>query len=189
MPLKTHYDVLKVTQDAPDEVIAAAYKALARIYHPDKTGADPVAAEIMQNINVSYKILSDPHKRAEHDLWLTQQERRSDRGSAQNRRAAPTAQSADRQAKADKTRAEATKWTSWAEKTAQDAKEAQARADKALVDLTKAKPEDRTKWEAWVAKTVQEAKVAKEKADQAAAKSADAVAAALEAVAEATSGK
>jgi DnaJ-class molecular chaperone len=50
--LRTHYDNLKVSRDAPDFVIRAAYKTLTQKYHPDKNpSAD--AARIMQLINRS----------------------------------------------------------------------------------------------------------------------------------------
>jgi hypothetical protein len=71
--LRTHYDNLKVSRDAPDFVIRAAYKTLTQKYHPDKNpSAD--AARIMQLINRSYGVLSDPDLRAEHDAWIRSQE-------------------------------------------------------------------------------------------------------------------
>jgi hypothetical protein len=185
----THYETLKVTQDAPIEVIAAAYKALARLYHPDKNSTTE-AIVIMQNINMAYKVLSDPLKRSEHDLWIKTHERRVDPPPiTSGQRRASAVPSADLKVKADKAATEATKWTGWADKVALDAKEAQARADKAVVDLTRAKPADRAKWEVWVAKTAQEAKEAKEKADKANAQAAKAVADALEAAAQVQSKK
>jgi DnaJ-class molecular chaperone len=184
----THYDTLKVTQDAPIEVISAAYKALARIYHPDRNGSDPQAMVTMQNLNMAYKILSDPLKRSEHDLWIQSQQRLAESSSSdKGQRKAPAASggNSDLQVKADKAAAEAAKWTAWADKSAQEAKEAKGRLDKALSDLAKAKAADRPKWEAWVSRTEQEAREAKEKADKAAQQSAKAVADALEASAQA----
>ena len=71
--LRTHYDNLKVSRDAPDFVIRAAYKTLTQKYHPDKNpSAD--AARIMQLINRSYAVLSDPELRTEHDAWIRAQE-------------------------------------------------------------------------------------------------------------------
>ena len=173
-----------MTQDAPLEVIAAAYKALARIYHPDKNNSAE-AILIMQNINAAYKVLSDPLKRSEHDLWIRSQERRSERSSSdKSHRRASTAAPQDLKAKADKATAEASKWSAWADKTAQEFKEATGRVDKAMADLAKAKPEDRAKWEAWVKRTEQEAKEAKDRYDKAAQQAAKAVAEALEAGAQ-----
>jgi curved DNA-binding protein CbpA len=70
---RTHYDNLKVSPDAPIEVIQAAYRSLARKYHPDTNGADPKSEAIMKVINASYEVLSDPVKRAKHDEWIASQ--------------------------------------------------------------------------------------------------------------------
>ncbi len=74
MRIHSHYDNLKVSRDAPQEVIRAAYKSLAQKYHPDRND-DPQAPRILQIINAAYDVLSDPAKRAEHDSWLASQER------------------------------------------------------------------------------------------------------------------
>lgn len=55
---KTHYDVLSVARDAPQEVVRAAYKALSQKWHPDKNPSAE-AAEVMRAINVAYAVLSD----------------------------------------------------------------------------------------------------------------------------------
>jgi DnaJ-class molecular chaperone len=177
-----HYNTLKVTQDAPIEVINAAYKALALLYHPDRNIGNADAVVKMQEINVAFKVLSGSEQRAEYDAWLGTRERRANRSSSDksHRRAPDPAESGDLKAQAEKAMAESKKWTLWAEKSAQDAKEAQARLDKAHADFAKAKEADRPKWEAWVAKMVQEAKEAKDKSDKAAAQSAKALADALE---------
>lgn len=75
--LRTHYDNLKVSCDAPDFVIRAAYKTLSQRYHPDKNPS-PDAARIMQLLNRSYGVLSDPELRAEHDAWIRTQEAKTD---------------------------------------------------------------------------------------------------------------
>lgn len=174
MKINTHYDTLKVTPDAPEEVITAAYKALARIYHPDKNGSSPEAMAKMQALNIAYGVLSDTHKRAEHDLWIRRQEQAGNTSASQ----APQASGSAKE-RADKASAEAAKWTAWAEATSREAKEAQKRLDKALADLAKSRAEDRAKWEAWVTKMEQEAKEARDKADKAAQQSAKVVAEAM----------
>jgi DnaJ-class molecular chaperone len=70
---RTHYDNLKVSHDAPIEVIQAAYRSLARKYHPDKTGSTPEGNATMKILNASYEVLSDPVKRAQHDRWIADQ--------------------------------------------------------------------------------------------------------------------
>lgn len=72
---RTHYDNLKVTRNAPDSVIRAAYKALMQQYHPDKyDGAEVQALRITKIINDAYEILIEPVRRAEHDKWIDEQE-------------------------------------------------------------------------------------------------------------------
>ena len=70
---RTHYDNLKVSRDAPIEVIQAAYRSLARKYHPDRNASSPKNEAIMKVINASYEVLSDPVKRAKHDQWIAEQ--------------------------------------------------------------------------------------------------------------------
>lgn len=72
---KSHYDNLKVSRDAPLEVIRAAYRTLAQRYHPDRNSNSPDAERIMGLINKAYEVLSNPAKRCEHDAWLQSVER------------------------------------------------------------------------------------------------------------------
>jgi hypothetical protein len=72
--IHTHYDNLKVSRMAPQEVIRAAYKALSQKYHPDKNPGDEKAARIMAILNSAYGTLSDPLRRKEHDEWIAAEE-------------------------------------------------------------------------------------------------------------------
>lgn len=69
--METLYDTLKVSEDAPMEVIRAAYKTLASKYHPDKNPGDADAAAMMQKLNRAYEVLGDPEQRAQYDesIW------------------------------------------------------------------------------------------------------------------------
>ena len=60
------YSTLQVDRHAEPEVIAAAYRSLARKYHPDKT-ASAASTKRMQEINAAYEILKDPVKRRRYD--------------------------------------------------------------------------------------------------------------------------
>ena len=64
------YKTLQVDPEAEDEVIAAAYRRLARKYHPD-TASDPAAAasasERMRALNAAWELIGDPVRRAEFD--------------------------------------------------------------------------------------------------------------------------
>jgi Zn finger protein HypA/HybF involved in hydrogenase expression len=65
------YKILKISRDAPDEVIRAAYKVLASKYHPDKNPGDEASARMMQHVNDAYALLSDPIRRSEYDRKST----------------------------------------------------------------------------------------------------------------------
>jgi hypothetical protein len=84
----THYDNLKVSRDAPIEVIRAAYKSLAAKFHPDLNSGSAKAAQIMRIINASYKVLADPNDRSEHDRWIERVE--SERADPSPRPQAPS---------------------------------------------------------------------------------------------------
>lgn len=60
------YSVLQVLPTADQEVINAAFKALALKYHPDHD-ATRRAADKMAELNRAYAILRDPSARAAHD--------------------------------------------------------------------------------------------------------------------------
>jgi DnaJ-domain-containing protein 1 len=63
-----HYATLGLCQTADSVVIKAAYRALAKIYHPDRCdGSAEGANRKMAAINDAYAILGDPESRAEYD--------------------------------------------------------------------------------------------------------------------------
>ncbi len=64
---RDYYEILNVPRDASLEEIKAAYRRLAREYHPDVRKDDPHAEERFKEINEAYQVLSDPQKRAEYD--------------------------------------------------------------------------------------------------------------------------
>lgn len=76
--IHTHYDNLKVTRNAPPEVIRAAYKSLSQKFHPDRN-PDKEATRTFQIIKSAYEVLSDPKKRREHDEWIALAEARQNR--------------------------------------------------------------------------------------------------------------
>lgn len=60
------YKTLQVDPEAEDEVIAAAYRRLARKYHPDlATGAE--SAQRMAALNLAWEQIGDPGRRAAFD--------------------------------------------------------------------------------------------------------------------------
>ena len=74
-PLPTYYDVLQVERDATPERVRAAYRKLAQKVHPDKMPGNVNAGRAMSALNAAYEVLSDAHRRAEHDLWIRRAER------------------------------------------------------------------------------------------------------------------
>jgi len=84
--IRTHYDNLKVTRDAPISVIRAAYKALCQTFHPDKfQGSNEEAERIIKLVNASYAVLIDPVKRNAHNAWIREQEANAGRQSKSTR--------------------------------------------------------------------------------------------------------
>lgn len=72
--MDNHYATLNIAMDAPDAVVRAAWRALTSQYHPDRRG--PGSALRMQQVNLAYRVLSDPRQRAGHDAQLRRQRRR-----------------------------------------------------------------------------------------------------------------
>ena len=63
------YKVLQVDPEAEPDVIEAAYKRLARKYHPD-LNKSPDANQRMKDINIAYEVLGDQERRLEyHEEW------------------------------------------------------------------------------------------------------------------------
>lgn len=71
-----YYNYLQVSEQAEQEVIEAAYKRLARKYHPDNDFSTE-SEERMKLINQAYDVLSDAAKRKEYDRWLLAQRKSS----------------------------------------------------------------------------------------------------------------
>jgi DnaJ-class molecular chaperone len=70
---KTLYQVLGLDPSAEEVVVRAAFKALAQKYHPDKLKPGSVqGANLMVDINLSYKILSNPISRKKYDQALNE---------------------------------------------------------------------------------------------------------------------
>lgn len=61
---KNPYTVLGVSENATDDEIRAAYRRLAKQYHPDLNPNDPSAASKMNDVNVAYDQIKTAEKRA-----------------------------------------------------------------------------------------------------------------------------
>ncbi len=65
--MTTLYDILGVPRSADQEHIAAAFRNLAKLHHPDAANGN---AEIFKVINDAYSVLKDPYKRGAYDYQL-----------------------------------------------------------------------------------------------------------------------
>ena len=61
------YDTLGVPKDAPEKEIRAAYRKLARKFHPDVNPGNKDGAERFKKINEAYEVLSDVKTRKDFD--------------------------------------------------------------------------------------------------------------------------
>ncbi|MFA6665389.1 MAG: DnaJ C-terminal domain-containing protein [Armatimonadota bacterium] len=71
MKYKDYYAILGVKKDAADKEIKAAYRKLARKYHPDVNPGNREAEEKFKEISEAYEVLSDKDKRARYDSFGT----------------------------------------------------------------------------------------------------------------------
>ncbi len=68
MSSRDYYDILGVGRNASEDEIKAAFRKLARQYHPD-VNKEAGAEEKFKEINEAYGVLSDPEKRARYDRF------------------------------------------------------------------------------------------------------------------------
>ena len=61
-----YYELLQITPSATFTEVQKAYRALAKLYHPDRNPA-PDAGLAMAAINEAYSVLSDPARRRDYD--------------------------------------------------------------------------------------------------------------------------
>jgi curved DNA-binding protein len=66
MEFKDYYKILGVEPDADDKAIKAAYRKLARKYHPDVSAEENAEAQFKE-VSEAYEVLKDKEKRAEYD--------------------------------------------------------------------------------------------------------------------------
>lgn len=70
--MKTHYQILKVSADAPQELIAESAKALLLLLQPRQNASEAAQQEYLEAAR-AYKVLSDPLLRAAYDADLHSQ--------------------------------------------------------------------------------------------------------------------
>jgi len=111
MRYKDYYKVLGVPRDATQDVIKAAYRRLARKYHPD-VSREPLAELRFKEVGEAYKVLKDPEARAAYDLipcpapFQSRPERAEPKPQAARRTASPSFRQPPRESAASAARKE-----------------------------------------------------------------------------------
>ena len=67
MEYKDYYQTLGVKKNASQKEVKAAFRRLAKQWHPDANPNDPKAEGHFKEINEAYEVLSDPEKRGKYD--------------------------------------------------------------------------------------------------------------------------
>ena len=66
---RDYYEILRVSRNATDSELKAAYRKLALKYHPDRNPNDQTAEEKFKEAAEAYEVLRDPQKRSLYDQY------------------------------------------------------------------------------------------------------------------------
>ena len=78
---KDYYKILGLTKTATEKEIKAAYRSLARKYHPDVNPGNKGAEDKFKDIGEAYEVLSDADKRTKYDQYGDQWKSYSQNGA------------------------------------------------------------------------------------------------------------
>ena len=65
--MKDYYKILEISENASEEVVHMAYKALVKKYHPDENNQSENSKDKMVELNEAYFVLSDQKRREQYD--------------------------------------------------------------------------------------------------------------------------
>jgi curved DNA-binding protein CbpA len=68
--MKNYYEILQIPRNASDNQIKAAFRRLARQYHPDYNPDDPEAVIKFREIEQAYRVLGNKEQRKQYDRQL-----------------------------------------------------------------------------------------------------------------------
>ncbi|MGL6181067.1 MAG: DnaJ domain-containing protein, partial [Aestuariivirga sp.] len=69
MAKRDFYEVLGVGRSADEKELKAAYRKLAKQFHPDANPGDKTAEAKFREVSEAYEILRDPQKKAAYDRF------------------------------------------------------------------------------------------------------------------------
>jgi len=95
--MRTHYQNLKVAENAPQQAVKSAYRKLCLKHHPDRNPGNPDSQRIMQILNDAYDVLSDPVKRRAYDQDLVLKRAREASGARHTSPASSSSRSSSHQ--------------------------------------------------------------------------------------------
>ena len=64
--MKDYYKILGINRDASEDEIKKAFRKLAHVHHPDKSGGNEAK---FKEASEAYSVLSDKKKRAQYDSF------------------------------------------------------------------------------------------------------------------------
>ena len=81
-----YYKIMGVSSQATEKEIKAAYRKLAKKYHPDVIKDDPEGNKKMYEIQEAYEVLGDEEKRKRYDLGFSEKRESTRQDQEKNNR-------------------------------------------------------------------------------------------------------